>query len=413
MREHLRDALKARNYEVFLDEYDLSPGDMWRPRIYRGLTQCEGAILLLSPEGLASKWVQTEATILSCRRDLHEHFKSTFRLVPVLLSGVSRDDLRSNPRPGNLPFDHLRLADSQATNFALTDESVPAADVANEIAGHFPEVRTGTDPMMMWIKRVVGWLEKVADVAIDTAAETLQIPDADLLTDDRRQMLATALLLHQDFDVVLDALWTLLDLGGRPEKGLFDKIVPVSLPYESASRIIEALRCPNEYRVIAVNAEEPVTARRLVERATCCDRNFSIVEVPASQNPRDAYNEILRGLAQKYGDLEAWRNPEKLMRGIGGDFSKQHQIVVLLKRGGQTGLRGSVLSELLGRLRKEFGSVLFVVATGASDVAAADLGLTKLLHLDPPLPANHEERVNLAINRLEYRYFAETLGKSA
>jgi hypothetical protein len=42
LRQHLREALQARKYEVFLDEYSLSPGDMWRPKVYRALSQCVG-----------------------------------------------------------------------------------------------------------------------------------------------------------------------------------------------------------------------------------------------------------------------------------------------------------------------------------------------------------------------------------
>src|SRR5215207_5053144 len=87
LRQCLLSELKNRGHEVFLDEDDLSPGDLWRPKIYRALAECNSAILLLSPQALKSKWVHTESAILAWRRDLRVHFGRQMSLIAVLLEG--------------------------------------------------------------------------------------------------------------------------------------------------------------------------------------------------------------------------------------------------------------------------------------------------------------------------------------
>ena len=110
LRHRLVEELQARNYSVFLDEYQIVEGDLWRPKVYRALTECDAAVVLLSKDSLESKWVHTECTILACRRDLHAHFNREFKLLPVLLPGVSRADLRASPPPaGRLPVRSLQI----------------------------------------------------------------------------------------------------------------------------------------------------------------------------------------------------------------------------------------------------------------------------------------------------------------
>ena len=93
-------------------------------------------------------------------------------------------------------------------------------------------------------------------------------------------------------------------------------------------------------------------------------------------------------------------------------FRSRFQIVVLLKRG-PDGVTGEVLSALLERLRNDLGSVLFVVVTGNAQLEEPQLGLTKLLHVEPPLDPEVEDEVMDAILRLENKYFPERIGKSA
>ena len=151
--------------------------------------------------------------------------------------------------------------------------------------------------MMERTKSVAGWLETIGDTWINRAAQELGIPDDDWFSHERRLILATA-LLYRDFCYVENALWKLLESGAASGAELLDATVPASLPYESASRVVEALRCKRCERVIAVNAEYPETAKRLVQRATCCDPKFLITDIPSSQQLEYAYDEVLQAVAQ-------------------------------------------------------------------------------------------------------------------
>lgn len=109
-RDQLNVELMNRHYRTYYDVYHVRPGDLWRPTVYRALTECDAAVLLLSRDALRSAWVHTESVILACRRDLHAHFNREFRLLPVLLDGVIEADLELSPPPeGQWPFGHLRL----------------------------------------------------------------------------------------------------------------------------------------------------------------------------------------------------------------------------------------------------------------------------------------------------------------
>src|SRR4051794_31832593 len=89
LRRALPDALRECGYRPLLDESRLDPGDVWRAKLYQWLAECEGGILLLTPEALTSDWVRLEASILVWRAMLH----TPIRVVPVLL-GTTREDVR-------------------------------------------------------------------------------------------------------------------------------------------------------------------------------------------------------------------------------------------------------------------------------------------------------------------------------
>jgi TIR domain-containing protein len=101
--------------EVLYDAQHISAGQLWRQRINAMLAECDAAVILLSPEALASPWVLKETAILSWRaaRD------ARFPLLPLAWPGVSRTALRDSAlwRP-------LNLTDIQ---FLDVDEPVAAA----------------------------------------------------------------------------------------------------------------------------------------------------------------------------------------------------------------------------------------------------------------------------------------------
>src|ERR1017187_5155766 len=84
--------LENAGFFVLVDYEEIKSGDAWRDRIHTSLAECQAALILFDEEALNSPWVLKEATILSRRRALE---KDSFRLFPVRLGSVAKDDLET------------------------------------------------------------------------------------------------------------------------------------------------------------------------------------------------------------------------------------------------------------------------------------------------------------------------------
>ena len=94
----LAEALRACGHAVFLDIWNLVPGESWVEGLHNGLAQCRAAVLVATPEVVHSGWVRMEHARLVSRRVA----EPGFRFVPIVFG--------DSP---NLPF----LADIQAVDF--------------------------------------------------------------------------------------------------------------------------------------------------------------------------------------------------------------------------------------------------------------------------------------------------------
>ncbi len=94
--DELSRSLTGDGFDVMVDFERLQPGAMWCDDIYTWLGVCHAAVALISPAALApdSVWVPRECSILCWRRSLEKGFK----LLPVLLPGVTPDALRADLR---------------------------------------------------------------------------------------------------------------------------------------------------------------------------------------------------------------------------------------------------------------------------------------------------------------------------
>ena len=87
--EWLARCLKASGRSVFLDIWNLVPGESWVEGLRRGVDECRAAVLVATPDVINSGWIREEYNALLQRRQATPEFK----LVPIVFGDVP-----------NLPF---------------------------------------------------------------------------------------------------------------------------------------------------------------------------------------------------------------------------------------------------------------------------------------------------------------------
>lgn len=342
LRRRLVSAFDARGLDAWLDEQRLGPGARWRAEIYRHLVNCSGAVLLLSPEALESPWVRKEATILSFRGSLNRRL----RVVPVLLGGVSKDDVEA-------AFPALYLEDHQFATAGERDADEVAAAVADKFGQQNPAV---PEEMAGWMIRVKGMLIGVDEGVLRLAADEL-VPDEDVELDDGRELLAHA-LLHGRTDGAYSALATLRGQANHLRQ-LVEDVAPGYVPAELAAPIWAAIQTTPRPAVV-VNAALPETATVLVRRASHCSPRLIIVHAGAIGTERTVEAVVAdarQALAQRLGIAQ----PAAFVAG-------QKLLVAVVVSA--DGVPRRTVERLIERLRAEWQSSVLVVHGDHADAGA-------------------------------------------
>lgn len=107
----LAEDLRGREgIDVWLDKWEINPGDRIPERIEEGLCEADGFILVLSPESVDSQWVEYERQawlmlqIDEEKRAKEESRPSRRRLIPVLYRDCQQP-------PFLQPIHHVRITD--------------------------------------------------------------------------------------------------------------------------------------------------------------------------------------------------------------------------------------------------------------------------------------------------------------
>ena len=87
--EWLATSLRASGRSVFLDIWNLVPGESWVEGLRRGVDECRAAVLVATPDVINSGWIREEYNALLLRRQA----TPGFRLVPIVFGDIP-----------NLPF---------------------------------------------------------------------------------------------------------------------------------------------------------------------------------------------------------------------------------------------------------------------------------------------------------------------
>lgn len=61
-------------FQPFMDDEEISPGELWRLTIFRALASCQGAVVLLDPRARSRPWVVNEIIVLRLRKFYQTNF---------------------------------------------------------------------------------------------------------------------------------------------------------------------------------------------------------------------------------------------------------------------------------------------------------------------------------------------------
>lgn len=149
---------------VWFDRRRLKAGDEWELAIVAALHGCEAAVLLLTPEALASPWVLREATVLADRRARWPGL----RLVPVLCAGVDYKTLAALPNWAALNV--TRWQPVQAAHGAWRGKPAgqDIAQIVEEVAGRLGDLSEPRDPALE------GWSDEVQSFLDDLERRKLR-----------------------------------------------------------------------------------------------------------------------------------------------------------------------------------------------------------------------------------------------
>ena len=126
-------------HQILLDEEGIRAGNLWRPKLYRWLAECAGAVLLLTEQALTSDWVRKEATIL-----LWRHALGSRVVVIPLLVGVSQQDVET-------AFPAIEIFERQ---YLRISEPADAETAIGKITKEFSQVADPEDQLGSWAKRL-------------------------------------------------------------------------------------------------------------------------------------------------------------------------------------------------------------------------------------------------------------------
>ena len=110
--EDLATRLKKSGVSLWLDRYEIKPGEYLRHRVNEAIASADYSVVIISPDSIKSEWVQHEIDG-AMSRELDE---KKVRLIPLLIGNVQSRDLPADIRGKNY------------LDFRVPDEAVKAFD---------------------------------------------------------------------------------------------------------------------------------------------------------------------------------------------------------------------------------------------------------------------------------------------
>jgi hypothetical protein len=396
LRERLSQVLAHEPYQhtILLDETGIRAGNLWRPKLYRWLAECGGAVLMLTEQALASEWVKKEAAILLWRQALG----SRVVVVPLLI-GVTKDQVEA-------AFPAIEIFERQYRQ--ITDGADPGP-VLEEVAAAFGRVADPEDRLGSWARRLTSAVSYLDDISRADLARALDgMEDAWPDTPDGVPLIVHALLHSPSMWDVQTAVQPVLPSFQNP-RSFVELVSPVAIPAEAAAGILTACaRTPGD-RVLVLTCTSPLTAMRYIRRASCVDPFYRATDPPGAADEGGAdklFGDILETIAANLGD--AGTDPAGRLAfarlAMSAEDRRGRVIQVLRSRSGpeDDGLTLRVLRPLVARLRRELPHLVILVLAWPPGQADPALGIPGAHVIAPAVEdAGEEELQNSYLRQLE------------
>jgi hypothetical protein len=340
------------------------------------MANCHAAVLLLTPNAIASPWVLKEATILTWRRSLD----SSFRLFPVCFPGVDDAMLQKEK------FEPLML------NLIQKIRARDPATIADAIRAQVgrPNILSPT-PLSQLVQQLEDLLSEVGPGTLKAIAERMSIqtpvwrPDIDMCTQYvaqiARRILSEDLGGFKGVDELIDAL----SFTPAPDnvKQIFRIVAHYWVDVQAAGRLPPLLTA-SERRAAALNGAlvSHFTANAYVRRAHPLSLEQTVIPIAGG-----AAGDLVSHVKS---EICTWMRNE-------GEIGSDEQIIEALsdvnsdvKRTYYAVLPPPVDDESLTKIIDSFPAVTFILWTG--ELAERDETLTRVEWMEPMLDLGKERR---------------------
>lgn len=358
LREALGKALEKVGYEVFIDNWSITPGEEWGQKIRVGLAESHAAIILFSKSTVDHDFVLYEAGILSIRCHLDDYFK----LIPVLFGEVKQEDLRSQ-RFSPLAIDVIQNI-TVSSEQQIVDKILELLGPASGRVGHKTIVGSLADQIAvelgefqdLRLKQLAAWL------GLNIAIWDRQVGIASIATELTRRVLGEGMA------GVEQSIRTLVKARATGLKPLVDLLAPLWVRHEAAGMIPQAPR-----QMVALNGLffADFTARMYLLRAVWPAPDIEVCPVSETDS-EDRVTHVADEIA-KYlmATRPIFKKPQQAL-----DYLKRRKPALYVT------LPAPVPSpEELEQLSADFPSVTFLLHTGERALTT-----TQLPTLVEPLP---------------------------
>jgi len=398
IRERLSEVLadEPYRYQVLLDEQAIRAGNPWEPKLHRWLAECDGAVLILTPQALASEWVKKEAAILLWRQSLG----SRIVVIPLLIGVTEAEAETAFPAAGIFRLQYLEIPDGGL-----------AGPVITEIAEEFRRAVDSQDQLGSWAGQLhaeVSALGGYDQSRLAAALQALEHPWSD--TPDGGHLIVHALLHTEDMYEVQTAVQPVVRKFRDPPS-FVDLVSPIAIPEAAAAGILATCgRAPGD-RVLVLTCTDPRTAIRYIHRASCVSEFYRVLPPPgltAEKSADQVFGDIIAGIAAVFDPTRARTDPDARQAFVARALSaedRRGRIVQLLPSKASPdhdGLPLKVLSELVGRLRRELPLLVILVLAWPPTRAEPALGIPGAYVIAPAVDDEwHEELQNSYLAQLK------------